>query len=105
MNLSKSLKSYIGSFPFKMILRKLEIVLEGGHARRGVKETRHNATAPRKIIILSSLTPSHLLNYSFVDSNSLCMHGILLKQFIFRFALGPDACLRDDIFVFEFLIW
>lgn len=61
--------------------------------------------APRKIIISSLLTASHLLNYSFVDSYSLCMHGILLKQFVFQLALEPEKYLREMVFfVFVFLI-
>ena len=56
--------------------------------------------APRKSIISSLLTASHLLNYSFVDSYSLCMHGILSKQFVFQLALEPEKYLRESVFLF-----
>lgn len=79
-----SMKSLRREFGSSTLLRKLWINLEGRSCEERVKKIRHNVAAPRKIIISGLLTASHLLNYSFVDSHSLCIHRILLKQLMFQ---------------------
>lgn len=68
MNFSESLKSYIRSFPFKIILGKLDY--PGGRPceERGSEKISCNVAAPRKIIISSILTESHLFNYDFLKA-------------------------------------